>query len=441
MDQLIPSLVSLVEAFRDCFHPQVFSTFQALIAGWIVCLGPRTLSEVWQATGLAARRHHDTAYAVFHSAAWEWDDLGIILATLILTHLVPGGVVWVAVDDTLCHKRGARVAFGGIFLDAVLSSKKHKTFRFGLNWVVLGIAVPIPMRADRYFCLPVLWRLYRKKGQPGHKPRPQSAAELARRLAEADPDRTFWLVGDGAYVNAALLQGRPANLQVIGPLHWKAALFRRPDPPVKGQRGPRRKKGQRLATPRAMIEDTTTYPAELIEIAFPRLTRELRVQVIRDILWYRGSKTDPIAVVLVRDPSGQWRDEALVTTDPNASAAFVIQGYCRRWSVELAFFDSKQHLGLHDPRVRSERSVERAHPMAWFLESLVILWYCADGHRGSQVERQRPWYTTKVTPTFTDMLGALRLQMWEHEIYGGSGEEVPSPDCIRRLLHTLSAVA
>ena len=79
--------------------------------------------------------------------------------------------------------------------------------------------------------------------------------------------------------------------------------------------------------------------------------------------------------------------------------------------------------------------------MALFLESLVILWYCVDGHRGSRVERDRPWYTTKVTPTFTDMLGALRLQMWEHEIYGGSGEEVPSPDCIRRLIHTLSAVA
>ena len=87
-------------------------------------------------------------------------------------------------------------------------------------------------------------------------------------------------------------------------------------------------------------------------------------------------------VVLVRDPSGQWRDEALVATDPTVSAEFVIQGYCRRWSVELAFFDSKQHLGLHDPQVWSERSVERAHPMAWFLASLTILWYCLDGHQG-----------------------------------------------------------
>jgi hypothetical protein len=77
-----------------------------------------------------------------------------------------------------------------------------------------------------------------------------------------------------------------------------------------------------------------------------------------------------VMVVLIRDPLGQWRDEALVSTDPTASAAFLILGYCRRWSVELTFFDSKQFLGLHDPRVRSERSVERAHPMAWFVGSL-----------------------------------------------------------------------
>jgi DDE superfamily endonuclease len=441
MDQLIPSLATLVETFRDCFHPHVFSTFQTLLAGWIICVGPRTISEVWQATGWAARRHHDTASAVFHSACWDWDELGILLATWILTQLVPGGIVWIVVDDTLCHKRGAKVAFGGIFLDAVLSSKRHKTLRFGLNWVVVGIAVPIPFRTDRHFCLPVLWKLYHKKGQPGHQPRPQAAAARARRLAEANPGRTFWLVGDSAYVHAAVLQGRPNNLPVIGPLPGKAALYERPESPRAGQRGRRRQKGERLPTPRAMIEDTATYPAEFLEIAFPKMTRELRIQVIRDVLWYRGSKTDPVAVVLVRDPSGQWRDEALVATDPTVTAPFVILGYCRRWSVELAFFDSKQHLGLHDPRVRSERSVERAHPMAWFVGSLTIVWYCIKGHEGSHVERDRPWYENKVTPTFTDMLGALRLQMWEYKVYGESGEEPPSPECIRILLHKLSAVA
>ena len=440
MDQLIASLAVLVESFHECFHPQVFQTFQALLAGWIVCLGPHTLSEVWQATGWAAKRHHDTAYAVFHSAVWEWDDLGLILATLILTHLIPGGVVWIVVDDTLCHTRGAKVAFGGIFLDAVLSSKTHKTFRFGLNWVVLGIAVPIPLRPDRYYCLPVLWRLCRKKGTDGYQARPQAAAALARKLAEANPERTFWLVGDSAYVNAALLQGRPKNLAVIGPLHWKAALYERPAPRRPKQKGAPRKKGDRLPHPKAMIDDTVTYPAELLTIAFPKQVRQLRVQTIRDVLGYRGCKAEPVMVVLVRDPLGQWRDEALVATDPTVSAAFVILGDCRRWSVELAFFDSKQFLGLHEPRVHSARSVERAHPMAWFVGSLTILWYCVKGHEGSQVVRERRWYTSKVTPTFTDMLGALRLQMWEYEVFGESGEGLPSPERIQSLLNTLAAV-
>ena len=338
MSQLIPSLATLVAAFADCFHPQVFQTFQALLAGWITCQGPRTISEVWLATGLAARRHHDTAYAVFHSAAWEWDDLGIVLATLTLTHLVPGGVVWVAVDDTLCHKRGAKVAFGGIFLDAVLSTKKHKTLRFGLNWVVLGVAVSLPMRPDRHYCLPVLWRCYRKKGQAGYRSRTQLAARMAHLLAEGLPDRTFWLVGDSAYINSELMRGRPENLQVLGPLRWDAALYQVPGP--YGGKGRPPKKGGRLPPPLAMIEDTTAYPASEEAIRFPELERRLRIQVVREVLWYTGCGESPVVVVLVRDPLGQWRDEALVATDPTVSAAFAIQGYCRRWSIETGQADS-----------------------------------------------------------------------------------------------------
>src|SRR5262249_53523056 len=154
---------------------------------------------------------------------------------------------------------------------------------------VLGVAVTIPFRPDRYYCLPVLWRLYRKKGSAGYQTRPQAAAALARKLAEANPDRVFWLVGDSAYVNAALLQGRPANLQVIGPLPGKAARYEPPAP--YGGKGRRPKKGPRLPAPKAMLEDTAAYPAEDLELVFPKATRMLRVQVVRDILWYRGSKT------------------------------------------------------------------------------------------------------------------------------------------------------
>src|SRR5512143_3551029 len=103
MAQMIPSLAPRAAACSDCFPPQVLQTFQALSAGGILCQGPPTLSEVGLATGLAAQRPQDTADAVFHCAAWEGDDLGLVLATLILTPLVPGGVVGVLVADTLGH--------------------------------------------------------------------------------------------------------------------------------------------------------------------------------------------------------------------------------------------------------------------------------------------------------------------------------------------------
>ena len=63
--------------------------------------------------------------------------------------------------------------------------------------------------------------------------------------------------------------------------------------------------------------------------------------------------------------------------------------------------------------------------MSWFVQSLTILWYAGDGQECPGVKRDRPWYKSKVTPTFSDMLGSLRLQHWEmlfsREL--GSGED------------------
>jgi len=418
----------------------VFHTFQHLLVGWIVCPGPRTISEVWQATGRAARHHHDTAYALFSSAVWEWGELGQILLLLIVARLTPTGTIWLVVDDTLCHKRGAKVALGGFFLDAVTSTRSKKNFRFGVNWVVVGLAVHLPFRPDRCFCLPVLWRAYRKKGTPGHRTRTALAAELVHQIANWLPGRDCWLVGDAAYLNATVLRDRPKNLRVIGPLRWDAALYERPPAAVGKRKGRGRKKGDRLPTPRQMIEDTAGYPGEVQTISFGSATRRLRVQVVRDILWYTGAKTEPVSLVLVRDVAGQWRDEALLATRSDVSAEFVVAGYCRRWSVEVAFFESKQLLGLHDPHVRREGSVERAHPMAWFVQSVTILWYAVAGREGSQVERDRPWYTTRKTPTFADMLGALRLQLWEHHVSTRLGSDDDLAERLESLTNWLAAV-
>jgi hypothetical protein len=467
MEHLIVLPAELLGRFSSCFaRPESFAVFEPVVMAWILCLRCRTLTEVWQLTGLGPKMHFDAIYSLFASAKWDWDEIGTLLCLLILMHLVPFGLVSIAVDDTLCHKRGKRIAFGGVFLDPVLSSRSHKILRFGLNYVVVALVVQLPFRRDRPFALPVLWRVFRKKGVEGHRKRTELAAELVRHLAMAIPSRSFCLVADCAYINATVLTDLPDNVVVIGPLSKKAALYLPAMPKVQGQRGAPRKKGLRLPTPAQLLEKPELleelvgkhseefaligalngggWGARQEEITLPKLKKTLRVQTLHGVLWYHACKQQPVSVTLIHDPQeqkeGKWRDEVLVSTQVGITAAEMITQYGKRWSIEVAFHDSKQFLGLEDPEVRTPLSVERAHPMAWFCLSLVILWYALNREQIDKVQRDRPWYKKTVGDTFTDMLGAMRLWLWHQRVFGEAGEKVVSIEMVEKLLNEMAAV-
>jgi hypothetical protein len=412
MDQLTPSIRALLDPFADCFRQEVFVTFSSMFAAWIVCLGRRTISRVWETTGRSASHSHCPAFRLFSEAAWNWDELSRILLVQLVTAFIPGTRLWLVTDDTLCHKRGAKVAFGGIFLDAVLSSKKHKVFRFGNNWVTLGLIVQLPFRQDRFFCLNILWRCCTKKdkGNPGgHRTKPQLARAMIELVASWLPGHQLIVVGDSAYMGKSLLKGLPANVAAVGPIHWKAALT---ESLPEGCQG-RRKKGKPLTTPTQALDDEQ-WPWEDLLLQHPKGEKKLQVKVVGPCCWYASVGQAALQVVLVRDPEGTWRDEALLSTALDLSVQEVIVGYVRRWSVEVAYADAKQMLGFHDPMVWCAASVERAHPLAWFAGSLVVLWYAEVGQHEPAAKRERPWYKHKVEPTFADMLACCRLHLWSH---------------------------
>ncbi len=425
MDQLTPSIRSLLMPLAPCFRPEVFSTFCLMPAAWVVCLGRRTISRVWETTGLADRRCHCPAFRLFSDAAWNFDDLARILLVRLLAVAVPGTRIWLVVDDTLCHKRGVKVACAGIYLDPVLSSKRHKVFRYGLNWVTLGLIIQLPFRADRPFCVNLLWRLARKKGDAPtkeHLTKPQLARQMIDVVARWLPNDRLVVVGDCAYMVAAVLKGLPEHVGAIGPIHRKAVLTRLlPE----GYRGCR-KKGDRFTTPtEALAGEAGPWQRQAeagrwrgVTVATPRGEKRLRVRVLGPCCWYASVKGRPLRVVLVRDPArkDRWRDEALLCTDPGLSAGQIVEGYLKRWQVEVAYAESKQQMGLHDPMVYSEPAVRRAHPMAWFVGGLVVLWYVQGGHAEAAARRQRPWYEKRAEPTFADMLGACRLHLWRDRL-------------------------
>ena len=57
--------------------------------------------------GLSRLWPHDRAHSFFARARWKPDDLGLAVALLVVSRLVPDGqVVEAVVDDTLFRRRG-----------------------------------------------------------------------------------------------------------------------------------------------------------------------------------------------------------------------------------------------------------------------------------------------------------------------------------------------
>ncbi|HEX6681866.1 MAG TPA: transposase [Candidatus Limnocylindrales bacterium] len=105
-----PSLLIVLEVLRPCFTAPSFATMSALVTGALSASGPRTVTGLWQAAGLAGCSHWSRAHRFFSRAVWDLDQAGLALARAVVERFVPdGAAVTVAVDDTLFHRYGKKV--------------------------------------------------------------------------------------------------------------------------------------------------------------------------------------------------------------------------------------------------------------------------------------------------------------------------------------------
>jgi hypothetical protein len=286
------SLAGLLAAFRPCFTAPTFQTFIGLVVGLIAQTRRRTVCGMLTGAGLDQVWHHSRAHRLFTHARWSADALGLALADLIVTHLMPAGSpLTVAVDDTL-FKRSGRKVFGAAWHHDG-AAKGPKPIGFGNCWVVAGIVVQLPF-LSRPVCLPVLARLWR----PRHTGKIAHARELAELIAARYPNRTVHVVGDAAYVGERLrsLQDRitwTSRLKITSVLHELP-------PPRTGRSGRPRTRGARLGTPAdlaALAETTNTWRTTQVR----RYGRTDTVQITERVcLWYGSFRSRTVRVILVR---------------------------------------------------------------------------------------------------------------------------------------------
>lgn len=444
---IVPESFALVlAACAPCFTAPTYRVFCHVVAGWLHCLGRHTVTGVALAAGagVVGWRHVSAFHRFFSRARWEPDALGKVVCTLALRVLPGDAPLILLVDDSLARKEGKAIALGSMHHDPLLSTRRRPCSRFGHVWVVLALWLPLPfgvVGGPRGVALPLLFRLFvgsqrgNAKDAPSratsgtrdaraqdafpadaaHRPtKPALAREaivlVASWAAALAPERTVYVVGDSAYVNRTTIEDRPANVEVVGPLHPDAALFAPPPPRRPGQKGRPRTKGEQRPSPTAQARARRLDTWHQLPVTLSG--RTVTPLVFRGTAWwYSVQRTAPVRYVVVRDPSRRRKDAAFCCTDLTVSVAFILETYAKRWTLEVTFWLLKGWLGFEEPQNQTERAVRRTAPFAGLVFSLVILWYAAELQAGRAATRlARPWYRRKVRPSFADVLATLRQQ-------------------------------
>jgi hypothetical protein len=223
------------------------------------------------------------------------------------------------------------------------------------------------------------------------------------------------VVADSAYAGRTLLEQRPANVHVISRLRMDAALWTPPPSRGRGQTGRPRKRGDRLPPPQELACDRRHWRRLPLQLYGHSVTTQA---FTLSAMWYVALRDQAVRIVLVRDPAGRRRDEAFFCTDTEARAAFMLESYARRWTLEVAFRDAKQQLGFEDPQNQTAQAVQRTAPMALLLYDLVLLWSAQEAIAGNEPAwLRRPWDPHKAAPSFRDLLVNLRREAWRQHVF------------------------
>src|SRR5262249_45542070 len=139
-----PSLAVVLEMLRCCFTMPSFTTFCALVIGLVGRVGSGTVTGMLVGVGLSHFWAPDWADLFFSRARWCPDQLGLLLARVVVGHLVaPGAAIEVAVDDTLFRRSGPKVAQARWAHDG--AARAPARIGYGNTWVVVAIVVRLPV--------------------------------------------------------------------------------------------------------------------------------------------------------------------------------------------------------------------------------------------------------------------------------------------------------
>jgi hypothetical protein len=440
-------MIRLLTPFAPLFSRGVWQNAQVLLMGAILAPGRRTVSSALRAMGLDQLKGFHRYHRVLSHASRSSAKASRVLLGLLVEMFVPeGDPLVMGIDETLERRWGKKISARGVYRDPVLSTQENFVKSSGLRWVCVMLLVEIPW-ASRVWALPFLSALapserYADKRGKRHKKITEWACQLLLVLRRWYPQRQIVTVADRAYASLKLLE-RCRKLSdpitFITRLRLDAALYEPAPPRRPHQIGRPRIKGERLPNLSEVAQDPKTiWKPTTIANWYGSGERTVEVSSETAVWYSTGLPAVPVRWVLVRDPEGKFKPQALLCTDLDADPEQIVRWFVMRWQLEVTFQEVRRHLGFETQRQWSEMAIRRTTPALLGLFSLVTMFAHRQMREAAGTFRRAAWYQ-KRDPTFADALALVRKLLWaQEEIYYGSPAETETVKVPRAYVERLT---
>jgi DDE superfamily endonuclease len=411
----------------------------ALLLGMLLASGRRTVTswfrsaDLWEdwrqgyVTACACGRHVEhMAITVVHTVEPVLDPKRLLLG----------------IDDTPTARYGPQVEGAGIHHNPTPGPAAQRHV-YGHVWVIISAlaqhpgwgTIPLPLQAQLYIRATDIDKLPPERKRPFRTKLELAVEQLCWLKPWVDNDfEEHWVATDGAYAKRPfLIPVRKAGWVVVSRLRKDAALWDLPPTQRRpGQRGPMPTYGKsRISLAKRAGQTRGWEQVECVQYG-----QEVTKTIKTFLATYRPAG-GVIRVVLVKEEGG-W--VPFFCTNPNATAAEVLEAASDRTAMEQMNRDVKEVWGAGQQQVRNVYSNEGCFNLNLWMHTLVEVWAWGKPEEELTDRGKSPWDSQPRRPSHADKRKALQREVLRAEIQEAlSGR--PTKERIRQLAERLLELA
>ena len=411
-----------------------------LLLSNLLCIGRHWLTRMLCATN---RDQCDWSadYRIFSRSPWTAQDLFEPAVRRSLDYIGKDEVICIAGDETKIKRAGQKVKRSSWMRDP-LSPPFHTNFIKGMRVIQFAVLLPLHRIAGvSARSVPVLFEPVESLAKPKKKAGEKAWAaynKAKRKNTMCDQSvehmRTlraaFDAAGaigqmllfslDGGFCNCKVFMAKLERCLLLARCRKDAKLCFAANDPAR----PKKCYADEKFTPESIRKDKS-IPYRSGKFFIGGKYRKLRYKEIKNVLWQRGAGTKflrlivlaPVPYHLSPNSRANYRDPVYLLTDAlEMNIHTLIQAYVDRWEIEVNHRDEKQHLGVGDPQMWNDASVDRFP--AFIVASYAFLLLAslqAYGPKRTDEYLQAPkWQRRRTRPSCLDLLALLRKEAFEN---------------------------